>query len=409
MRSVFSRSSGGRGLRGTLTEESRQVVLVVASTYPVPGVAGVPRFVETLSSALSSHLDVHVVALARGVESRGSVSSESGIQVTRVGRRGGVPGSGVLSSLRVRSLLPELWLITRWLFKVALLARRTKPTVIHVHWAFPVPPLLRLLRALRIVDNKFQYFVTLHGADVLLLDGKLRRLMKFGLRGAEGITTVNEQYRRVVGEAVSDRAVEVVVIPMPVDARFYGVSRRSGFVDGSFLFVGRLIPKKGVEELVRAVSYSTPLSERGLRLIGSGELFELRRLSSTSVDFLGPAQADGVLQAMCEARALICPFVNPEGLPVTVLEACATGVPVISSRVSGVQALEQFGFVVWPISDPVCPESIADAVARFELDLAEEPGRVAMIVQQNRERALRFTPTHVAGEFLSLFDVGASN
>ena len=409
MRRVFSRSSGGWGRQANSMEPSRQSVLVVASTYPVPGVAGVPRFVETLSRAFTPDLDVHVVALARGVESRRSVSRESGMQVTRVGRRGGVPGSGVLSSLRARSLLPELLLITRWLLNVSLLARRIRPTLIHVHWAFPVPSLLRLLRALRIVDTKLQYVVTLHGADVLLLNGKLRRLVRFGLRGAEGITAVNEHYRQVVDEAVSDRAVEVVVIPMPVDAQFYSVSRRVGPVDGPFLYVGRLIPKKGVQELVRAVSHSEPLSERGLRLIGSGELYELHQSSATRVEFLGPAHANGVIEAMCEARAMICPFVNPEGLPVTVLEACATCVPVISSRVSGVQALEQFGFVVWPIADPVCPESIADAVARFEFDLAEKPGRVAMIVQQNRELALRFTPTQVAGEFLSLFGVEGSN
>jgi hypothetical protein len=32
-----------------------------------------------------------------------------------------------------------------------------------------------------------------------------------------------------------------------------------------------------------------------------------------------------------------------------------------------------------------------------------------MVVQQNRELALRFAPTQVAGEFLSLFGVEASN
>ena len=387
-------------------------VLVVASTYPVPGVAGVPRFVETLADALSSRLDVSVVAVARGVGSRRSVTSEGGVQVTRVGRRGGVPGSGVLSSLRARSLLPELLLVTRWLFNVALLARRTKPTLVHVHWAFPVPPLLRLLRALRIVDNKFQYFVTLHGADVLLLDGRLRRLVKFGLQGARSITTVNERDQGAVLKTLPAWKGDLRVIPMPVDSRFFEVIEQRSKAPGPFLFVGRLVRKKGIEQLARAVEVSGPLSEHGIRVVGGGPLAGAAELRHPSLHLLGPADVPEVILEMSEARALICPFIDlptdREGLPVTVLEAFASRVPVIASGIAGVEELERLGFVVWPISDPVCPESIADAVARFELDLAEEPGRVAMIVQQNRERALRFTPTHVAGEFLSLFRVGAS-
>ena len=116
---------------------------------------------------------------------------------------------------------------------------------------------------------------------------------------------------------------------------------------------------------------------------------------------------------MSEVRALICPFIDlltdREGLPVTVLEAFASRVPVIASRIAGGEELVRLEFIVWLISDPMCSDSIADAVARFELDFAEEPGRVAVIVQQNRGLALRFTPTQAPGEFLCLIDVEASN
>ena len=390
----------------TEDEASRCDVLVVASTYPVPSVAGVPSFVETLSRALATFADVSVVALARGGPERLSVSTEESVEVTRVGRRGGVPGSGALSALRIRSLAAEIILAVRWLLRVTLKVRRDCPDVLHIHWAFPVPPLIRLLRSLRLINSTVDYVVTLHGADVLLLDGRLRRLVRYGLRGARSITTVNARDQRVVETALAGRSCPVSVIPMPVDPMFFGVQRQADLSAGAFLFVGRLVPKKGIDQLLGAAEVSSSLARLRLRVVGTGPLARSIGEYRGSVDFVGPAPPSAVVTEMTNARALICPFIDlpsdREGLPVTVLEACASGLPVIATRVAGIQELEQVGFSIWPIDDPVGPESINKAVEQFEADLERRHQHVLEVVEKNRRLAARFAPDRVSSEFREL-------
>ena len=390
----------------TEDEVSRCDVLVVASTYPVPSVAGVPSFVETLSRALATFADVSVVALARGVSERRSVSTEEGVNVTRVGRRGGVPGSGALSALRIRSLPAEIILAVRWLLTVILKVRRDRPDVLHIHWAFPVPPLVRLLRSLRLINSTVDYVVTLHGADVLLLNGRLRRLVRYGLRGARSITTVNARDQRVVETALAGPSRPVSVIPMPVDPMFFGVQRQADLSAGAFLFVGRLVPKKGIDQLLGAAELRSPLARLRLRVVGTGPLARSVGEYRGSVDFVGPAPPSAVVTEMTNARALICPYIDlpsdREGLPVTVLEACASGLPVIATCVAGIQELEQVGFSIWPIDDPVGPESINKAVEHFEADLERRHQHVLEVVEKNRRLAARFAPDRVASEFREL-------
>lgn len=390
----------------TEDEASRCDVLVVASTYPVPSVAGVPSFVETLSRALATFADISVVALARGVPGRVSVSTEEGVQVTRVGRRGGVPGSGALSALRIRSLPAEIILALRWLLRVILKIRRDRPDVLHIHWAFPVPPLVRLLRSLRLINSTVDYMVTLHGADVLLLNGRLRHVVQYGLRGARSITTVNARDQRVVETALAGRSCPVSVIPMPVDPMFLRVQRQADLSAGAFLFVGRLVPKKGIDQLLGAAELSSPLARLRLRVVGTGPLAHAPGERRGSVDFVGPAPPSAVVTEMTNARALICPFIDlpsdREGLPVTVLEAFASGLPVIATRVAGIQELEQVGFSIWSIDNPVGPESITKAIEDFENDLARSHQHVLEVVEENRRLAARFAPDRVASEFREL-------
>jgi len=334
------------------------------------------------------------------------VSTEEGVKVTRVGRRGGMPGSGALSSLRIRSLAAEVILAVRWLLRVTMKVRRDRPDVLHIHWAFPVPPLIRLLRSLRLINSTVDFVVTLHGADVLLLHGRLRRLVRYGLRGARSITTVNARDQRVVETALAGRSCPVSVIPMPVDPMFFGVQRQADLSAGAFLFVGRLVPKKGIDQLLGAAEVSSPLARLRLRVVGTGPLARSVGEYRGSVDFVGPAPPSAVVTEMTNARALICPFIDlpsdREGLPVTVLEACASGLPVIATRVAGIQELEQVGFFIWLIDDPVGPESITKAIEDFENDLARSRQRVLEVVEENRRLAARFAPDRVASEFREL-------
>jgi glycosyltransferase involved in cell wall biosynthesis len=95
-----------------------------------------------------------------------------------------------------------------------------------------------------------------------------------------------------------------------------------------FLFVGRLSAEKGVKILASAMT-SDPVLR--CEVIGAGpEQESLAQLPG--VDLRGWQQGDFILARMQAARALVMPSVWYEGFPRTIVEAFATGLPVIASR-----------------------------------------------------------------------------
>lgn len=102
------------------------------------------------------------------------------------------------------------------------------------------------------------------------------------------------------------------------------------------LFVGRLAAEKGVATLIAAWRKSPP---PGLRLVVAGDgplLDELRSVGSDSIQFLGRVGRDDVQRLMLGARSLVFPSEWYEGMPMTLLESFAAGLPVLGSRIGSV-------------------------------------------------------------------------
>jgi len=101
------------------------------------------------------------------------------------------------------------------------------------------------------------------------------------------------------------------------------------------LFVGRLVRRKGVEVLLEALR-----EIEGVELIVVGDGPERRRLESRAaglpVRFVGEQPPAAVLDEMQRAEALVLPALHGEGLPNVILEAMASGLPVVASRSGGV-------------------------------------------------------------------------
>jgi colanic acid/amylovoran biosynthesis glycosyltransferase len=148
------------------------------------------------------------------------------------------------------------------------------------------------------------------------------------------------------------------------------------------LHVARLVEVKGTRYLLRAFATVARKYDRvQLLIIGDGPLRrQLRALTASlgmrdRVEFLGAVPHVAVLSWMRKAAMLVLPGIRTatgreEGLGMVLLEAAATGLPIVGSRVGGIPEcmLEgKTGFLV--------PERDEDALARRMAELLEDPVR----------------------------------
>lgn len=99
-----------------------------------------------------------------------------------------------------------------------------------------------------------------------------------------------------------------------------------------YLFVGRLSEEKGIVSMLEAWRAE---NTHTLRIAGTGACLPAvleAAESAPNVVYLGQLDRDGILREMSKARALIFPSIWYEGFPVTIVEAFASGLPVIASE-----------------------------------------------------------------------------
>jgi len=148
------------------------------------------------------------------------------------------------------------------------------------------------------------------------------------------------------------------------------------------LTVARLVEKKGIEYAIRAlalIKQQHPKLTISLNVVGDGELrchLESVRDSlglQQQVNFLGWLDQDEVRQEMLNADLFVLPSVTAadggkEGVPVSLMEAMASGMPVLSTLHSGIPELVQDG-----VSGFLLPEHDVDNLANRIYQFIETP------------------------------------
>jgi glycosyltransferase involved in cell wall biosynthesis len=146
------------------------------------------------------------------------------------------------------------------------------------------------------------------------------------------------------------------------------------------VYVGRLSPEKGVDTLLSAARDVDGVVE----IIGDGpERTRLEAMAGANVVFRGQLPSPEVLARVKSATLLVVPSRWYEGFPMVVLEAMATGTPVLASRIGSLAEIvthEQTGLLL-PPDDAT---SWHDAMA----DLLRSPSRAASLGTNARARFL---------------------
>ncbi len=390
---------------GATPAPARPRLLVLASTFPARPDDGTPAFVADLAVAQSSDFDT-VVVTPRVPGSRAR-ESWSGVEVRRYRffprRWEDLAAGAILENLRSR---PSRWLQVPFLFAAGALAvrravRDTAPDVVHVHWIIP-----QGLMALA-GSRRQPWLVTTQGGDLYALTSSFARWLKRRVLRRAGLVTVMnaEMGERVVGLGVPADRVRVLSMGVALDRMPAPGPER---VPGRLIFVGRLVEKKGLAHLLDALRNVPAGIEWSLEVVGDGPLrAELEQRAAPLGDrvvFLGQRSSEDLGHRLVRASVAAFPSVrarsgDQDGLPVSLLEALATGTPVLASDLPGLADAVTGGDE--PAGLVVAPGDTAGLTAAVVRLLADDDARERMGRAAAR-RATEFSAGAIGARYVTL-------
>jgi glycosyltransferase involved in cell wall biosynthesis len=314
-------------------------LLVLASTYPRWLDDPEPGFVHELSKRLTDAFEVTVLCPhSAGAKTRECVD---GVDVHRyhyapasietLVNDGGINGN--LKKSPWKWLLVPGFLLAQWWHTLQLI-RGLKPDVVHAHWIIPQGLVLSMAR---LFTAKVPFVLTSHGADLFTLKSGLMTGLKTEILScAAFVTVVSEPMRQqVLHLGVPEN--RVAVMPMGVDFDKFTPDGDVARNPNEILFVGRLVEKKGLAYLIRALDcVRNEIPEIRLTVIGFGpEELALHALTlelglASHVDFLGPKPHQELIEHFRRAALFVAPFIeaadgDQEGLGLVTIEAIACG------------------------------------------------------------------------------------
>ncbi len=385
---------------------------MLASSYPRNDSDSASIFLRHLAESLKAqNLAIHVLAPADKVSGE---KSENGIIVHRFRYffarwQKLAYGSGVLSNLKRN---PLLWLqvplfIGSMFFSLLWLLNRIRPDVIHAHWVIPQGLLAVFAKSI----YKIPVVITVHGTDAFALKSKLLEWIKrIALSKCDAWTSNTHATANSV--LIYSSTPKPHIIPMGVDIqRFASGDRqklRAQISDSEYiiLFVGRLVEKKGVTDLITAFSLLPSAIQQKTRLwiIGDGDQSnQLRALSkelalSDKITFLGMIPNYDLPDYYSAADLFVAPSII-EGQGVVFLEAAAAKLCVVSTSVGGISEVIDDG-VTGILVAPEHPGELAQSIGKI---LTDQSLRQQLAEQAYRRLVDTYSWDSISKDFKQLF------
>lgn len=240
------------------------------------------------------------------------------------------------------------------------LARRERYDLVHVHW--PMPMALLGWAATR--ARSVPMVTTFYGIELRWVQSRLpflKWLVRWAARASAQAVAISS-YTAGELRKLTDVPIEVIPYTAELPAPLSTAARARERAERSILFVGRLIERKGVRHLVRALGIVRQSIPARLVVIGDGpERSRLELLAreigvASHVEFRGRVSDDELRRAYATADVFVLPSVldarqDTEGLGVVLLEAMNYAVPVIASEIGGITDIvqhERTGLLVPP-------------------------------------------------------------
>src|SRR6476619_2972060 len=284
-----------------------------------------------------------------------------------------------------RQLRDQPWQISgAELRKLLSILNETRARLLHIYFGHIGVHLLPLIQAW-----KNPSIVSFHGADVMV-DMNKSAYREATLRMLDAVTLVlvrSESLRSAVADlGCGPKKTEIQRTGIPLKEFLFRDRAVPKHSEWRFVQAGRLIEKKGLPVTLRA--FSTFLKKHPnatLTIAGEGPLLsELQKCARESgiadhVSFTGFVSQEQLREIYYRSHIFVHPSQtgrdgNQEGIPNSMLEAMATGLPVFATEHGGIPEAIENG-----VSGVLVPERDDEALSRALLNAAQDPGLLSRI------------------------------
>ena len=367
-----------------MTEPGQRTIVQVVPYYP-PHLGGMENVARTIAEGLAERHEVEVLTTTCGAPG-----------VPRVER------AGNLTVRRLRTVEFAHMPISPGLFGHLLRAPRT--AIVHVHVAQALTPEIVWLAA---VLRRRPFIAHFH-LDVdpsgrwgrIFLAVYKRRILGRTLRAASRVIVLSDGLARFLVERYRVRPEAIVVAPNGVGPEFRPASVTATREPGPcrLLFVGRIAPQKALPRLLHAIALMHEPVDAAI--VGDGEdSASVQNLASelalTNVRFVGTQLGEDLVRWYQWADVFVLPSEKEGGMSLVVMEAMASGLPVVATDVQGTgEALAGTGLLTSPD-----PESLAAALDR----VADDPALRAELAARSLLRAQEYSWPRLVQRLESLY------
>lgn len=283
--------------------------------------------------------------------------------------------NGILANLKTNKLnylLIPFFLIGE-ILAIKKICRVEKIDIIHANWL--IPQGLAAVIYKKIFNKKAKIICTVHGSDINSFNGLFsRKIKKIILKNIDYIIAVSFDLKNQIN--LPDKTTVISpglnlkkFKPAPPSPQ---LKQQLNITNKCLLFVGRLVPSKGVEYLIKAlVPVSKVYPDLKLLIIGDGpEAARLKKLTlklnlKNNIKFLGSQNNQDLPTYYNLADIFIGPSLQ-EGFGIVFLEALACGTPIIASEVGGIKDIikaNQNGLLIKPADWKELAQKIIELLA----------------------------------------------
>ena len=296
--------------------------------------------------------------------------------------------------------MPEIAL---WTWKAYWLSKKLikgeKYDLCHCWFGWPAGIIGYLLR------KKIHYIVALRGSDVPGYNERLKTLDQFFFKfiskivwkNAKAVTTNSKNLKELSEETFNTENIPIVRNGVNID-EFKPVIDKSEF---NILFVGRFIKRKGIIYLIKA--FREILFEYNnckLTIVGGGpereylERFCKQTEFRTKVEFIETVKHDDIAAIYQNAHLLVLPSLEESSANV-ILEAMASGLPIITTNTGAAELIDGNGFIVKRENYKQIKKAIIQYINNPEL--LRKHGR------QSRKIAEKMSWNNAAKEYINIY------